>query len=69
MVKFISENENIQIKHAKNGGEGECGRYKLDGVCETTKTIYEFHGSLGTVAHIVIRVLHLTKSNKQQWAQ
>ena len=43
-LKYLSETQNIHIKHAKNGGEVKCGNYFLDGVCEETKTIYEFHG-------------------------
>ena len=33
-LKYISEKEKNNIKHGKNGGEVQCGRYKLDGVCE-----------------------------------
>ena len=43
-LKYISEKENIFIQHANNTGEFECGPYFLDGLCETNKTIYEFHG-------------------------
>ena len=43
-LKFLSEKFKIKIKHAKNGGEVSCGAFKLDGVCEETKTIFEFHG-------------------------
>ena len=41
---FLSQKHKIYIKHAKNGGEVFCGKYLLDGVCEKTKTVYEFHG-------------------------
>ena len=43
-IKYLSEKENIFIMHANNTGEKKCGPYSLDGVCESTKTIYEFHG-------------------------
>ena len=43
-LKYISEQENIVIKHANNTGEVKCGPYYLDGVCDSYKTIYEFHG-------------------------
>lgn len=43
-LRFISERDQIYIQHAKNDGELKCGKYQLDGVCEATKTIYEFNG-------------------------
>ena len=43
-LKYISFKENAFIKHAKNGGEHAVGAYFLDGLNESTKTIYEFHG-------------------------
>jgi len=47
-LKYISQTENVDIRHACNGGEvviqinGKT--YKVDGYCENTKTIYQFHG-------------------------
>ena len=47
-IKYISTRENINIKHACNGGEvavvANGTKYKVDGYCEETKTIYQFHG-------------------------
>ena len=43
-LKYTAETNDIRIQHAFNGGEVKCGPYFLDGVCEETKTIYEFHG-------------------------
>ena len=44
-LKYISEINNIEIKHAENGGEFIIpGIGKADGYCEDTNTIYEFHG-------------------------
>ena len=44
-LKYISEINNIKIKHAENGGEFIIqGIGKADGYCEETNTIYEFHG-------------------------
>jgi hypothetical protein len=42
----IMEIEGIYIQHALNGGEYNIPstRYKADGYCEETNTIYEFHG-------------------------
>lgn len=42
----IAEQYNIHIQHALNGGEYRIPntRYKADGYCEETNTIYEFHG-------------------------
>ena len=45
-LKYISETEKIHIQHAKNGGEVRADKYLLDGVCESNKTIYEFHGCM-----------------------
>jgi len=46
--QYIAQKENIRIRHACNEGE-QCitvnGKtYKVDGYCEDTKTIYQFHG-------------------------
>lgn len=44
-LNYISEINNIVIKHAENGGEFIIqGIGKADGYCEETNTIYEFHG-------------------------
>jgi len=43
-----SKRDNIYIKHCANQGGKEiviCG-YRVDGYCEETKTIYEYHGCL-----------------------
>ncbi len=42
----IQEQEGINIQHALNGGEYQIPgtRYKADGYCHKTNTIYEFHG-------------------------
>lgn len=36
--------QNIFIQHALNAGEKRIGRYRVDGFCEETNTIYEFLG-------------------------
>ncbi len=47
-LKYISFNKNINIRHACNGGEQSLivngKRYKVDGFCEKTNTVYQFHG-------------------------
>lgn len=46
--RFTEEKENITIRDATNGGEF-CipgTRWKADGYCEETNTIYEFHGTI-----------------------
>ena len=45
-LKYISEKENIYIKHIKNGGEKKIGQYWCDGICESNKTIYEYNGCM-----------------------
>lgn len=43
-LKWIAHDQNIRIQHKLNGGEFKVGRYKVDGYCLETNTIYEFHG-------------------------
>ncbi len=45
-LESIMEQENIHIQHALNGGEYQIPgtRYKADGYCKETNTVYEFHG-------------------------
>ena len=47
-LKYIAQKEKINIQHACNGGEASIkihGKtYKVDGYCEQTRTIYQFHG-------------------------
>ena len=47
-LKYMSQTEGVNIKHACNGGETTIAidgkSYKVDGYCEETKTTYQFHG-------------------------
>lgn len=45
-LKYISFKENIEIQHAKNGGEKVIGLYRVDGYTEVdgVKIVLEFHG-------------------------
>ena len=47
-LKFMSRNKSVNIIHACNGGEYKLninGKvYKVDGYCEATNTVYQFHG-------------------------
>ena len=47
-LNYISKTKNLNIQHALNGGEKKLtidGKtYKVDGFCEETNTVYEFHG-------------------------
>jgi len=40
-LKYLSEKNNIFIQHARNLGEFKVGRFRVDGYCQETKTIYE----------------------------
>jgi len=44
----IAEKENIHIQHAENGDEYSISgtKYKADGYCKETNTIYEFYGDI-----------------------
>ena len=43
-LSWLAETEEIDIEHARNGGEKRDGGYYLDGFCEERNTAYEFHG-------------------------
>ena len=43
-LSYISEKEDLYIKHVRNGGEKRVGLYSLDGYCQETNTAYEFQG-------------------------
>jgi hypothetical protein len=47
-LDFIADKENIFIQHAKNKDEFKIpnSKYKADGFCKATNTIYEFNGCL-----------------------
>jgi len=47
-LELLSKLKNIQINHAENIGEYSIPntRYKADGYCKETNTIYEFHGTI-----------------------
>jgi hypothetical protein len=47
-LDFISSYNQIKIQHAENGGEYVIPntRFKADGYCQETNTIFEFHGDL-----------------------
>ena len=45
-LNFVSKYYNITIQHAENNGEHDIlnSKYKADGFCQETNTIYEYHG-------------------------
>jgi hypothetical protein len=43
-LKYVANTKKIHINHRLNGGEKKIGKYYVDGICEETKTIYEFLG-------------------------
>lgn len=46
-LDYVSKTDNIQIQHMRNGGEYKIPgtRWRADGYCSTTNTIYEFNGT------------------------
>ena len=47
-LNYLAKRDNIYIQHAENDGEYKIpnSRYRADGFCEETNTIYEFNGCL-----------------------
>jgi hypothetical protein len=47
-LNFIAKLHNIEIQHAENGGEFSIinSRFKADGYCASTNTIFKYHGSM-----------------------
>ena len=45
-LAYIEQEDNINIQHARNGGEHKIGpkRVPVDGYCKETKIVYNFHG-------------------------
>lgn len=45
-LEYVEQKEEIKIQHAENIGEYQMPntKYKVDGYCEETNTVYEFHG-------------------------
>ncbi len=43
-LKWVSVSENLDIQHARNGGEVRIGNYKVDGCRRNSKYVYEFYG-------------------------
>ena len=47
-TKFISQKHKVRIRHALNGGEVHLPDIgKVDGLCESASTVYEFQGCYG----------------------
>lgn len=49
-LEYVAKQESIEIQHAEKGGEKAIilnGRtYHVDGFCEATNTVYQYHGAL-----------------------
>jgi len=43
-LEWIIKENNVNISHARNGGEKSIGNFKVDGLDEQNKTVYEFEG-------------------------
>ena len=43
-LDYVMRTENINIRHAENGGELRIDNYLVDGYDEANNTVYEFHG-------------------------
>ena len=45
-IQSLAKEKGINIRHAKNGGEVQIGKYSVDGFHQKSKTVYEFLGDL-----------------------
>lgn len=43
-LEYIAKRDNINIQHAMNDKEFKVGKYRVDGYCKETNTVYEFNG-------------------------
>lgn len=43
-LKWVSHSENVDIRHAGNGREFKVDNLRVDGYCQETNTVYEYHG-------------------------
>ena len=43
-LEYMMKTNNVNIRHAENGGELRIGNYSVDGFDEENDTVYEFHG-------------------------
>ena len=73
-LQAIASQRNIDIKHAKNGGEQVFpvgnGRYiRVDGFCESTNQVFEFHGDYWHGNPEVFDPEGINKSNKKTFGQ
>jgi hypothetical protein len=45
-LNYLAKKDDIYIQHAMNDGELAIGKYKVDGYCKKTNTVYEFNGDI-----------------------
>lgn len=43
-LKWVAHSRNLEMQHARNGGEKKIGSYKADGFCGEQNKVFEFHG-------------------------
>ena len=59
-MDFIAYKENIQIRHALNGrGEVNIEGHFVDGFCEATNTIYQYHVSFSFITNFFCLIFSL----------
>ncbi len=70
-LELISKLNNIYIQHALNDGEYkiEKTKYKADGYCKETNTIYEFHGDYWHGNPKLYNSNKLNKTNKKTYGE
>jgi hypothetical protein len=70
-LNFIATYYNIHISHAENDGEYTIPttKYKADGYCEETNTIYEYHGSYWHGDPNIYNENEINKVNKKTFGE
>ena len=45
-LNYLQVQEDIKIQHGYNGGEERLGKFRVDGICFETNTVFEYNGCL-----------------------
>jgi hypothetical protein len=58
-MRLVSEQYNLDIQHARNGGEVQILQYKVDGLLRSTKKdVFEFYGCVSSHYRLFVMSIH-----------